>query len=156
MMTTPSAGTFGDLLRGLRKAAGLTGAELAERAGLSPRGLNDLERGARTTPRRETVTLLADALHLQGEQRAHFLTAARRGNASSPAEPGEPLTASVQPSARALTAPSLPSGTVTFLFTDIAGSIRLLQRLGSAYADALLAHQWLLRAAFTACGERKG
>src|SRR6516162_8187166 len=46
-MTTPSEGTFGDVLRRLRKAAGLTQGELAERAGLSPRGLNDLERGER-------------------------------------------------------------------------------------------------------------
>lgn len=42
----------------------------------------------------------------------------------------------------------LPSGTVTFLFTDIEGSTRLLQRLGERYADALGAHRKLLRAAF--------
>jgi class 3 adenylate cyclase len=29
----------------------------------------------------------------------------------------------------------LPGGTVTFLFTDIEGSTRLLQELGPAYAD---------------------
>jgi predicted ATPase/class 3 adenylate cyclase len=42
----------------------------------------------------------------------------------------------------------LPEGTVTFLFTDIEGSTRLLQELGAAYADALLEHRALLRAAF--------
>jgi predicted ATPase/class 3 adenylate cyclase len=42
----------------------------------------------------------------------------------------------------------LPSGTVTFLFTDIEGSTRLLQRLGPRYAEALGAHQALLREAF--------
>jgi hypothetical protein len=31
----------------------------------------------------------------------------------------------------------LPTGTVTFLFTDIEGSTRLLHELGDAYADAL-------------------
>ncbi len=42
----------------------------------------------------------------------------------------------------------LPTGTVTFLFTDIEGSTRLLQRLGPRYADALAEHRELLRAAF--------
>ncbi|HEX8727354.1 MAG TPA: helix-turn-helix transcriptional regulator, partial [Ktedonobacterales bacterium] len=53
--------TFGETLRHYRLARGLTQAALAERAGLSPRGVNDLERGARTHPRRDTIALLADA-----------------------------------------------------------------------------------------------
>ncbi|HEU5345627.1 MAG TPA: adenylate/guanylate cyclase domain-containing protein [Ktedonobacterales bacterium] len=44
----------------------------------------------------------------------------------------------------------LPTGTVTFLFTDIEGSTQLLQRLGDNYARALGEHQALLRAAFAA------
>ena len=47
----------------------------------------------------------------------------------------------------------LPSGTVTFLFTDVEGSTRLLHELGAeAYAEALAAHRRELRAAFTAHG----
>ena len=47
--------------------------------------------------------------------------------------------------------PDLPSGTVTFLFTDVEGSTRLLHELGEeAYAEALAEHRRLLRAAFTA------
>ena len=42
----------------------------------------------------------------------------------------------------------LPTGTVTFLFTDIEGSTRLLHDLGAAYADALAEHRRALRAAF--------
>ena len=42
----------------------------------------------------------------------------------------------------------LPSGTVTFLFTDIEGSTRLLQQLGDDYPDLLSDHQQLLRDAF--------
>jgi predicted ATPase/class 3 adenylate cyclase len=42
----------------------------------------------------------------------------------------------------------LPSGTVTFLFTDVEGSTRLLHDLGDGYADVLAAHRRLLRAAF--------
>src|SRR5215813_12340616 len=82
-MATPSDVTFGDLLRQLRKATGLTQAELAERAGLSVRGLNDLERGARRTPRRDTVVLLGGALGLAGEERAAFVAAARRAGTAS-------------------------------------------------------------------------
>ena len=40
-----------------------------------------------------------------------------------------------------MAAPTLPSGTVTFLFTDVAGSTGLLEQLGDAYADALLEHR---------------
>jgi len=46
--------------------------------------------------------------------------------------------------------PELPSGTVTFLFTDIEGSTRLVQRLGDRYAVVLAEQQRLLRAAFAA------
>ena len=42
----------------------------------------------------------------------------------------------------------LLSGTVTFLFTDIEGSTRLLHELGDAYAEALAEHRRALRAAF--------
>lgn len=42
----------------------------------------------------------------------------------------------------------LPSGTVTFLFTDIEGSTKQLQRLGERYASVLATQRKLLRAAF--------
>ena len=42
----------------------------------------------------------------------------------------------------------LPSGTVTFLFSDIEGSTRLLTRLRDLYADVLAEHQRMLRTAF--------
>lgn len=43
--------------------------------------------------------------------------------------------------------PPLPTGTVTFLFTDIEGSTRLLQQLGERYAEVLETHKRLLRGA---------
>jgi class 3 adenylate cyclase len=46
----------------------------------------------------------------------------------------------------------LPEGTVTFLFTDIEGSTRLLASLGESYGDALAEHRRLLREAFTSSG----
>ena len=44
----------------------------------------------------------------------------------------------------------LPTGTVTFLFTDIEGSTKLLDELGDAYADALLEHRRAIREALAA------
>ncbi|MGZ8646318.1 MAG: adenylate/guanylate cyclase domain-containing protein, partial [Actinomycetota bacterium] len=47
----------------------------------------------------------------------------------------------------------LPSGTVTFLFTDIEGSTKLLHELGAeAYAEALAEHRRIVREAFTRHG----
>jgi class 3 adenylate cyclase len=46
--------------------------------------------------------------------------------------------------------PELPSGAVTFLFTDIEGSTRLVKQLRDRYPEALHEHQRLLRAAFAA------
>src|SRR5215204_499749 len=52
---------FGGLLRRYRVAAGLTQEQLAERAGVSTRGISDLERGAHGLPRKDTLQLLLDA-----------------------------------------------------------------------------------------------
>jgi predicted ATPase/class 3 adenylate cyclase len=46
----------------------------------------------------------------------------------------------------------LPAGTVTFLFTDVEGSTRLLQELGDDYADMLAEHRRALRGAFARHG----
>ena len=46
----------------------------------------------------------------------------------------------------------LPRGTVTFLFTDVEGSTRLLTTLGDAYAEVLSAHHRVLREAIAAHG----
>jgi transcriptional regulator with XRE-family HTH domain len=69
--------TFAGLLRKLRNAARLTQEELAEASGVSPRSISDLERGIASAPRRDTVRLLADALHLPGPARAEFEAVAR-------------------------------------------------------------------------------
>src|SRR5436309_775535 len=47
----------------------------------------------------------------------------------------------------------LPGGSVTFLFTDIEGSTKLLHELGAkAYDEALVEHRRLLRQAFSRHG----
>ena len=49
--------------------------------------------------------------------------------------------------------PNLPSGTVTFLFSDIEGSTSLLKRLGDAtYAELLATHRRLMRETFGGYG----
>ena len=47
-----------------------------------------------------------------------------------------------------MNSPELPSGTVTFLFTDIAGSTLLLERLGEAYANLLADQRRIMREVF--------
>ncbi len=59
------------------------------------------------------------------------------------AEPPEPKPAPPQ-------APSLPSGTVTFLLTDIEGCTELWERLGDQFRPALDAHHEILRREFAA------
>jgi transcriptional regulator with XRE-family HTH domain len=86
MMATRPPHSFGELLRTYRTAAGLTQEELAARAGMSARGISDLERGARRTPYRGTVELLAEALHLTPQEHIAFVKAAshrRRSTARS-------------------------------------------------------------------------
>jgi LuxR family transcriptional regulator, maltose regulon positive regulatory protein len=86
-MAAAHAVAFADLLRRYRVAAGLTQEELAERAGLSPKGISDLERGARTHPRRDTIHLLAEALDLSEADRATFVAAARQRTSPPVAAP---------------------------------------------------------------------
>ena len=49
----------------------------------------------------------------------------------------------------------LHGGTVTFVFTDIEGSTRLLERLGDRYAEALADHRRIVREAFADRGGRE-
>ncbi|HET8850895.1 MAG TPA: AAA family ATPase, partial [Ktedonobacteraceae bacterium] len=107
-MATVSSLTFGTLLKRYRLAARLTQEELADQAALSRRGIADLERGARTQPRKETVQLLAEALHLSATERTLLEAAARQrgvpaaqmsgGNVSSaaPNVPAWPLVGRTQ------------------------------------------------------------
>ena len=78
---------FGNLLRRLRRAAGLSQEELAERAGLSARGISDLERGAHATPQRVTVQLLARALGLAPADASALESSVRRVSARAVPDP---------------------------------------------------------------------
>ena len=93
MSTQPTGAhqEVGELLRRYREIAGLSQEALAERAGMSPRGILYLERGLRR-PYPATVRRLADALSLTAEQRQALMQAARRSTApESAAEPAADL-----------------------------------------------------------------
>ena len=90
-MAIISSQSFGNLLRRHRLAAGLTQEELAALAGLSVRGLSDLERGIRRAPRRETVQLLSEALQLSVAERTGLEAAARRRGVPAAQGSGESL-----------------------------------------------------------------
>ena len=154
---------FGDLLRRHRLAAGLSQEALAEQAGLSARGVSDLERGLHRTPQRETVRLLARALGLLGEDAAALEGAIsrRRGPGPPPAAPSDagPAPAGGRTPEAGATAGTaspgardLPTETVTFLFTDLEGSTRLLPAHSHAYRDAVARHHALLRGTVEAHG----
>ncbi|MDQ6673177.1 MAG: helix-turn-helix domain-containing protein [Chloroflexota bacterium] len=78
--------SFGEELRRRRVKTGLTQEELAERAGVSVRGLSDLERNVRQAPYRDTVERLAAALGLDDMERSALLESRRRvvGRADEP------------------------------------------------------------------------
>jgi branched-chain amino acid transport system substrate-binding protein len=90
-MSSLPPSTFADLLRHYRQAVGLTQEELAERARLSVQAIGALERGDRRAPRKETISLLAEALSLTSPERAAFEAAARQREQTDPTSPGETM-----------------------------------------------------------------
>lgn len=85
----PREGDFGEMLRGMRVAAGLSQEALAGRADLSADAIASLERGRRRHPRASTVAALARALGLAPDEHAALTRAARVGT-GSPSPDGEP------------------------------------------------------------------
>ena len=73
MATGRGPGEFAALLQPHRAAVGVSQEELAERAGLSRRGMSDLERGQRRAPHPATMRQLAEALGLGIGERAALL-----------------------------------------------------------------------------------
>lgn len=67
--------SFGTKLRQLRQAAGMTQEELAERAGLTAKGIGALERGERRRPYPHTVRALASALGLSVDHLTELVSA---------------------------------------------------------------------------------
>jgi len=75
--------SFGARLRRYRIGAGLTQEALADRAGLSVRGIADLERGVRRFPHFHTRRRLVEALQLSPADRAALMAAGQRERQSA-------------------------------------------------------------------------
>jgi predicted ATPase/DNA-binding XRE family transcriptional regulator len=84
----PTGQSFAVALKQFRAAHGMTQDELAARSGVSVRSISDLERGISRFPHKDTVQLLADALHLTPEEADHLFALAR-----APKAPTDALTA---------------------------------------------------------------
>jgi class 3 adenylate cyclase len=137
--------SFGAWMARRRKALDLTQAELAERVGCALGTIRKIETDERR-PSKQIAARLADQLHVAPDARAAFLQTAR-------AEVGlDRLALAAQIVPPAVAAASLPRGTVTFLFTDIAGSTQLWERHPQAMGAVLARHEALLREAITAAG----
>jgi tetratricopeptide (TPR) repeat protein/transcriptional regulator with XRE-family HTH domain len=65
---------FGEMVRGHRRRLSLTQEELAERSGISVRGIRNLEAGRIHAPRAGTLRVLAEALELVGAERERLLS----------------------------------------------------------------------------------
>jgi transcriptional regulator with XRE-family HTH domain len=108
---------FGALLRRYRVRAGLTQAALASEAGLSLRGISDLERGLRRVPYPTTVKRLVATLGLGVAEQA-ALWAAKRTPSDYAEEDTPPLH-------------NLPAGLNSFVGRELELA-RLVDRLGTA------------------------
>jgi predicted ATPase/class 3 adenylate cyclase len=137
--------SFGVWVRRRRKALDLTQDVLARRVGCALSMIRKIEADERK-PSRQIAALLASALEVPAAEREQFLQAARAELAvdqlaapKATAAPEPPLV-------------TLPTGTVTFLFTDIAGSTRLWEQHPTAMQTALARHDGILRDAIAAHG----
>jgi transcriptional regulator with XRE-family HTH domain len=131
--------SFGAWLKRRRQVLGLTQDVLAQRVGCAVATIRKIEGGARR-PSIQIAERLADVLALAPQERGGFLRAAR-------AE----LAADRLPQPAQLPS-DLPSGTVTFLFTDIEGSTRRWEQHQAAMPRALARHDAILRQAIAAHG----
>jgi predicted ATPase/class 3 adenylate cyclase len=138
-----------------RKALDLTQDALAGLIGCALGTIKKIETDERR-PSRQLAERLASCLRLPPEERAAFIQAAR---AELAADRLAAPTLSVVPAQFTPTihaAPSagahLPSGTVTFLFTDIQGSTQLWELQRAVMPSALARHNAILHAAITVRG----
>ena len=138
------AKSLGSLLRKYRVEQGYSQEALAERAGVSARSIQDLERGL-SMPRPETLSRLLNALNLDDAQRRAaqdvFRSRPRRGQLPRASDSTTPAAST-----------GLPTGTVTFLFTDIEGSTRLRLLHPGGIDAAQTRHDELLNGAITGNG----
>jgi predicted ATPase/class 3 adenylate cyclase/DNA-binding CsgD family transcriptional regulator len=142
--------SFGYWVRRRRKALDLTQAELARRVGCVEVTIQKIEADERR-PSSQIAELLAEQLRIPPADRATFLQRAHGELASEqlPASIPDDRHISNPPAMASTDAPAErpPSGTVTFLFTDIEGSTSLWERDPRTMRQALARHDALVAAA---------
>jgi class 3 adenylate cyclase len=131
--------SFGLWLRRRRKVLDLTQADLARRVGCAEVTIRKIEADERR-PSQQIARRLADCLALSAADHAAFLKAAHGELGADRLAPPEQ------------TRTELPTGTVTFLFTDIVGSTQLWEQHPDAMHQALARHDAILRTAIEARG----
>src|SRR5262245_8550002 len=141
--------SFGAWVRRRRRALDLTREELAAQVGCSVMTIRRIETDERR-PSKQLAARLADFLHIVASERPAFLQTARGQLATDRlAAPAAGVERSIAGgpalAERATPAPSLPSGTVTFLFTDIEGSTQRWEQHPDAMPAALARHDAILR-----------
>ncbi len=130
--------TFGAIVRRYRTAAGLTQEGLAERSGVSPRSVSEIERGGESVPRQSTVELLADALGLGPEERAALRAALPGRTPPSPAT-GASSGASIALPPTAADAPTSPTASPSPLALA-ALPAALTPLIGREHEEAAIVH----------------
>jgi class 3 adenylate cyclase len=133
---------FGTRLRELREAVGLSQEELAVRAGLTAQAVSALERGHRRRPYPHTIRALAAALG-DDESNLDLLLAA--------AHPPAHVALVQRDRAPSPASDALPTGTVTFLMTDVEGSTRLWEANPDGMREALVRHDVLVETIVGQC-----
>jgi predicted ATPase/class 3 adenylate cyclase len=137
-----STSSFGYWIRRQRKALDLTQQALAERVGCSPAAIRKIESDERR-PSRQIAERMADILGVPANRREIFLEVARG------LRPVDQLSLTGE---RAISTEirSLPSGTVTFLYTDIEGSTKLAQEHPHKWESLRARHHAILQGAMDA------
>jgi class 3 adenylate cyclase len=136
----PDSSTFGELLRECRLRQGWTQEKLAEQAGISPRSISDLERGAERSHYPHTIHRLAETLGLEGTELAAFESTAR--SRSSPLGSRSEIL-------------SKAASVLTFLIADVRGYTRFTHDFGDEAAAELAAQfAGIIREAVTERGGR--
>ena len=153
--------TFGELLKFLRRRARLTQRDLSIAVGYSEAQISRLENNQRPPEQAALKALLIPALGIDDEPEviARLTELAANGLTMTGVTPGPEMvfkleSLSILETAKAAgpAASSLPTGTVTFLFTDIVGSTSLWEKMPNEMQASLAQHHTILRQAIESNG----
>jgi DNA-binding CsgD family transcriptional regulator len=121
------------LLRRFRVGVRLSQLELASRAGLSERGISDLER-------RVTVKLLDDALGLTDAEHTALAGSVVRSRQRRPTVASTPTSSAWKPTV-------LPAAPISFIHADSRHEVEVLRLVAGGYTNREVAHTLVIGAA---------